>query len=47
MIEIIIGAAIIAYAGYVVYKKYKDMKKGKFCSCGCDSCPSKIKCHKE
>jgi hypothetical protein len=40
----IIGALIIAYAGYVIYKKIKDIKAGKFCSCGCGDCPSKAKC---
>lgn len=44
---IIIGALIAAYIGYIIYKKAKDIKKGKFCSCGCDECPSKVKCHKD
>ena len=30
-----------------IYKKVKDIKKGKFCDCGCSECPSKIKCHKD
>ena len=47
MSNIIILAVIGLYVGYVVYKKYKDIKKGKFCNCECDSCPSESKCHKE
>lgn len=35
---------ILVYAGVVIRKKIKDMKAGKFCSCGCDSCPSASKC---
>ena len=40
----IILGIIGVYFFYVIYKKVKDMKNGKFCSCGCDSCPSKGKC---
>lgn len=47
MIEILILGVIVIYAGYVVYKKYKDIKKGKFCGCGCDGCSSQSKCHKK
>lgn len=47
IVEIIIVALIVLYAGYVIYKKVKDMKKGKFCNCGCEECPSNSKCHKE
>lgn len=39
----LIGALIAAYAVYVIYKKAKDAKAGKFCSCGCGDCPSKVK----
>lgn len=46
MTTIVILVLIGMYTGYVLYKKYKDIKKGKFCNCGCDSCPSKSKCHK-
>lgn len=46
MVTILILVGICSYSGYVLYKKYKDIKKGKFCSCGCDSCPSKSNCHK-
>lgn len=40
---IVIGILIAAYAGVVIYKKAKDIKNGKFCSCGCSECASK--CH--
>lgn len=41
---IVIGALIAIYAGFIIYKKVKDFKNGKFCSCGCGDCPSKAKC---
>jgi hypothetical protein len=43
MIGIIIALLIAIYSGIVIYKKYKDVKAGKFCSCGCENCPSKCK----
>lgn len=45
MISIIIVAAIVVYAAFVIRKKVKEMKAGKFCSCGCSDCPSAKKCH--
>ena len=36
---IVIGVLIALYAGFVIVKKVKDIKQGRFCSCGCDSCP--------
>jgi hypothetical protein len=42
--EFVIGGIIAIYAGYVIYKKVKDRKAGKFCSCGCGDCPAKGKC---
>jgi hypothetical protein len=44
MVGIIIGAVIVAYTGIIIYKKTKDLKAGKSCCGGCDSCPSKGKC---
>lgn len=44
IIKIILILLIASYAGYVIYKKVKDIKKGKFCNCGCEKCPSKNKC---
>ena len=37
---IVIGVLIAVYASVVIYKKAKDIKKGKFCSCGCSECAS-------
>lgn len=45
MASIIIVVAIVIYAAFVIRKKVKDMKAGKFCSCGCSDCPSSKKCH--
>lgn len=38
MVAYIIVALIIVYTVFVIYKKVKDIKKGKFCDCGCSSC---------
>ncbi|ROR26412.1 attachment p12 family protein [Mobilisporobacter senegalensis] len=46
MAEIIIVVLIVLYTGFIIYKKAKDMKKGKFCNCGRDDCPSATKCRK-
>jgi len=40
---IVIAGGIAAYCIWILRKKYKDAKSGKFCSCGCRDCPSK--CH--
>lgn len=42
--EIMIGGLIAIYAGYVIVKKVKNMKAGKFCDCGCGDCSSKASC---
>ncbi|MDD3172384.1 MAG: FeoB-associated Cys-rich membrane protein [Herbinix sp.] len=44
MIGIVLGAFIIGYTGFVIYKKTKDIKAGKSCCGGCSSCSSKNKC---
>jgi hypothetical protein len=45
---IIIGAIILAYTIFVIYKRVKDLKAGKSCcgdSCSsCSGCSSKDKC---
>lgn len=42
---IILGVIILAYTGFVIYKKAKDLKEGKSCCGGeCPSCSSKEKC---
>lgn len=40
-ITIILIALITVYCFWVIRKKVKDAKRGKFCSCGCQDCPSK------
>ena len=42
---IILGIIILAYTGYIIYKKTKDLKEGKSCCGGCSSCGSKEKCN--
>lgn len=42
---IIIVLLIVLYSSWVIYKKVKDARKGKFCGCSCDSCPSEKKCN--
>jgi len=44
MAAYIIGALIISYTAFILYKKAKDLKAGKSCCSGCSSCPSKGKC---
>jgi hypothetical protein len=44
MFGYIIGALILGYTGYIVYRKTKDVKAGKSCCGGCASCPSKGNC---
>lgn len=43
---ILILVLIAIYSVYVIMNKKKQIKEGKFCSCGCQDCPSKIKCGK-
>ncbi|MBB2181944.1 FeoB-associated Cys-rich membrane protein [Lachnospiraceae bacterium MD1] len=47
MAEIIIVSLIVAYTGFVIYKKAKDRKEGKSCCGGCSSCPGEAKCNRE
>ena len=41
---IVIGVIIGLYAGWVIYKKCKEWKAGKYCSCGCSGCSGKKSC---
>lgn len=41
--SIVIGTFIFAYAGYVIFRKVREWKAGRFCSCGCESC--QMKCY--
>lgn len=40
----VIGALIIAYTAFIVYKKVKDIRAGKSCCSGCSGCPAREKC---
>lgn len=40
---IVIAGGLIAYCAWIIYKKVKNAKNGKFCSCGCQDCPSKCR----
>ena len=42
---IVIGAAVAGYAGWVIYRKYKQYKAGQYCSCG--GCSGKSHCGKK
>jgi hypothetical protein len=44
MFEYIIICAITIYFIYVIYKKIKNIRKGKFCDCGCENCSIRNKC---
>lgn len=44
MAGIILGIIILTYTGYIIYKKTKDLKEGKSCCGGCDSCGARGKC---
>ena len=41
--EYIIWGIIIAAVLFVAIKKFKDIKRGKFCSCGCEDCKNKCR----
>ncbi len=41
--KIILWIVIILAVVLVLARKLKNIKKGKFCDCGCESCPSKCK----
>ena len=44
VLSILIGVAILLYAVWVIVRRVKDFRKGKYCSCGCGTCG---KCKKE
>lgn len=39
----VIGGGILAYAVYVIRKKVKDIKEGRYCQCGCEGCKGSCK----
>lgn len=38
MATVIIIGLVALYACYVIVRKIKNIKAGKFCGCGCDGC---------
>ncbi|HKL80721.1 MAG TPA: FeoB-associated Cys-rich membrane protein [Mobilitalea sp.] len=44
MVEVIIGAIILAYTGLIVYRRIRNLKLGNSCCGGCSACASKGKC---
>ena len=48
MAEIIIVSLIVAYTGFVIYKKAEGQEGRKNPAvCGCSSCPGEAKCNRE
>ncbi|MBP3284214.1 MAG: FeoB-associated Cys-rich membrane protein [Clostridia bacterium] len=45
MARVIIIGILLGYCAFVIYRKVKNVKAGKFCDCGCSSCEAK--CHKK
>lgn len=43
---ILLGAAIVLYAGWVLRKIYRQWKIGNGCQCGCNHCAGKPQCRK-
>ena len=43
MAPYIIGGLVLVYVAFVIVKRVKAIKKGQYCSCGCESCPSSCK----
>ena len=39
----LIWGVIIVAVIFVSVKKFQDIKRGKFCSCGCEDCKNKCK----
>jgi hypothetical protein len=46
MVAYVLGALILGYTGFIIYRKAKDVKAGKSCCSGCSGCPSKEVCGK-
>lgn len=44
---IVIVGLIGVYCFCIIKKKKKEIQEGRFCSCGCEDCPSRIKCTKK
>lgn len=46
MATYMIVGAIAVYAIYIVQRKIRDWRQGKFCGCGCQSCAGKPACNR-
>ena len=36
--SIIIGVLFFCYVAWVIRRKMKDIKEGRYCGCGCNDC---------
>ncbi len=43
LVTIIVSVLIFGYAAFVIRKKVKNVREGKFCSCGCGGCARNCK----
>lgn len=43
LVTIIVSVLIFGYAAFVIRKKVKDAREGKFCNCGCGGCTKNCK----
>ncbi len=46
MAPYIIGALVLVYTTFVIVKRIKAIKRGHYCSCGCENCSSGCKVFK-
>ncbi|MCR1840730.1 FeoB-associated Cys-rich membrane protein [Murimonas intestini] len=40
---VVVGGAIFLYAAFVIRKRIKDIKNGRFCQCSCEGCSGSCK----
>ncbi|WP_148410532.1 FeoB-associated Cys-rich membrane protein [Murimonas intestini] len=41
---VVVGGAIFLYAAFVIRKRIKDIKNGRFCQCSCEGCSGSSRC---
>ncbi|WP_460278613.1 FeoB-associated Cys-rich membrane protein [Clostridium sp. CTA-5] len=41
LVKIILTFSILSYTIWIIQRKIKDIKRGKFCNCNCSNCASK------
>jgi hypothetical protein len=46
MPTIVLAILIASYSGYVIFKKIKNIRAGKFCSGSCGNCSLSNQCKK-